>query len=204
MGIRSWLGEIKAKLDAAALESKKREQERKTSLAKKREEDRQAEALMVEIRAKWAIDEAKGTDGRLQEHYDAMQAGKISLEDYKSQIELEIDLAKIEIESLRNSRRDMDRDDYEAQREKADEDLEAGKWRLGWVNRQIREKGDRPEWMGKSGKWARFQYADADGEIKTHDISMWKAYSKEVRGWVRKSKSEVGFSYDKITNWQAG
>lgn len=143
-------------------------------------------------------------DSRLQAHYDDLQDGKIALDDYKAQIELELDLAKIEIENLRSMRRDMDRDDYEEQREKADEDLEAARWRLSWVKQKIREQGNKPDWMGKSGKWAIFEYSDSDGALTKHHITMWKAYGDEVRGWDRKLKAEVGFAFDQIHEWQAG
>jgi chromosome segregation ATPase len=204
VGLRSWFEATKAKLDAAAVEQRRRTQERDAAIARKREEDRRGEALMVEMRAKWAADDAKGADGRLQEHYDALQEGEITLEEYKDEIEAELAKAKGEIETLREFKKTMDRDDYEIEREKADEDLEAARWRLGWVKDQIREQGDRPTWMEKSGKWARFEYADSDGVVTRQEISMWKAYSQEVRGWDRKLKREVGFSFGGISDWVAG
>jgi hypothetical protein len=165
---------------------------------------REVERKAASEHAKWIEQEAKGADGRLQEQYDALQDGKITLEEYQSEIEFELDQAKTQISSLREMRRLMDRDEYETEREKADEDLEAARWRLGWVKDQIREKGDRPEWMEKSGKWARFEFADRDGLVTRQEISMWKAYPNEVRGWDRKLKREVGFRFGGISAWVAG
>jgi uncharacterized membrane protein len=152
----------------------------------------------------WKYDETETADERLQERYDALADGAISLDEYQIDIEFELDLAKRNIANLREMRRYMERYDYDDQKEQADADLEAAKWRLAWVKKQIREKGNLPEWMDKSGRWARFEYADSDGVLTRQEITMWKAYPTEVRGWDRKRKQEVGYGFQGIRDWTAG
>lgn len=106
----------------------------------KLDQKRAAEARRREIEAESAAWAAKGADGRLQDQYSAYLEGKITLEEYRDAIIDERDMAKEALADLRASRRDMDPDDYQMEREIIDDDLDATRWRLGWVDQQIAAK----------------------------------------------------------------
>lgn len=169
----------------------------------KLDEKRRGDALMARIRAEVEANEAKGVEGRLEEQFEQLQAGTISLEEYRASILDEQSDAKAALEALRADRRHMDRDDYEDEKERAEDDIEATRWRLRWVNEQIRDAKSRPEGIAKSGKWARFEYAGDDGVVRRWNIANWRARDGVVIGWDRKAREEVEFSFDGISGWIA-
>jgi hypothetical protein len=165
---------------------------------------RASEARSAKFRAEMAANEAKGADGRLEEHFDRLNDGEISLAEYRDEIMQEQQDNREYREALRIDRPSMDRDDYDAERERLDEDREAIRWRLEWVNDKILDAKSRPDWLGKSGKWARFEYADDDGVVTKNNIVNWKAEGTNVVGYDRAQKVERLFEQNRISGWQAG
>lgn len=168
------------------------------------DEKKRGEALRREVLSSIEEDRRKGAEGRLQECYDQMIAGEITLTEYKERILEEQSDYRDNVEALRLDRSSMSREDYEDERELLEDDKEAIRWRLQWVNDKIAAAEEHPEWLEKSGKWARFDYVDDAGNEGRREIVNWKAQGRYVVGYDRKAKLEKTFRHDRISDWSAG
>lgn len=190
MGI---FGKLKSKVDAWFENQQRLLDQKKAS-----------ESLRREIAASIAEDRHKGAEGRLQEYYDRMVSGEITLSDYRERILEEQADHRDSLEDLRLDKPTMSREEYEDERDRLDDDKEAIRWRLQWVNEKIASADSLPEWLAKSGKWARFDYVDDAGAQSRREIVNWKAQGRYVIGYDRKAKTEKTFRHDRMSEWTAG
>ena len=81
-------------------------------------------------------------------------------------------------------------------------DIES-RWRAseGW---DFTEAAD-PRWAAvASGKWARFDYVDHDGEVSSRDISNWESRGRYIVGFCRAARAERTFRKVRISEWKSG
>lgn len=143
---------------------------------------------------------------RLRSLFEQHKAGQLTLEEYRDAILSERDDLHGAADDLRAQRSLMDEQDYEDAREQLDDDRSEIAWRLDWVEKKLRDQAlyaSRPEISG-SGKWARFEYVDGDGEVSKRDIAHWEVSGRYVRGYDRKRKAERNFRIDRISDWVCG
>lgn len=162
------------------------------------------ERIRKEIAASIAADRRKGAEGRLQDAYDQMIAGEITLSDYRKRIVDEQADYRDNVEALRLDRPLMPREEYDDELDRLEEDKEAIRWRLEWVEDKIAAKRDHPDWLGQSGKWARFDYVDESGAEGRREIVNWTVRGRYVVGYDRRAKAEKTFRQARISNWNAG
>lgn len=182
--VSDWLDEQQAKLDEAKARAAR------------------MDALDAEIAAR----EALGVAGRLELEFERYKAGDLSLEDYRDEILNEKQDMQEALSLLRSQKSLMDRDDYEDELAQIDEDKDEIRWRLDWVEKRLRDQdlhASRPGISG-SGRWARFEYADADGVVTNRDVVNWEVAGRYVRAYDRKRKDERTFRIDRISDWVAG
>lgn len=191
--IMSFFGRLKGKIDAWF-------DEQQSLLDQKKESER----FRRDISAQIEVDRQKGAEGRLQEAYDQMVSGDITLADYRERILEEQKDYRDNLEALRLDRPSMPREEYEDERDRLEDDKEAIRWRLQWVNDKVSEKTDRPDWLDNSGKWARFVYVDDAGNEGRREIVNWTVRGRYVVGYDRKAKTEKTFRHDRISDWSAG
>lgn len=189
----SFFAKIRRKVDAWF------EEQQRLLDDKKRRED-----LRREVLSSIEDDRRKGAEGRLQESYDQMIAGAITLPEYKERILEEQSDYRDNVEALRLDRSSMSREDYENERDLLEDDKEAIRWRLQWVNDKIAANKEHPDSLAKSGKWARFGYVDDAGNEGRREIVNWVVRGRYVVGYDRKAKAEKTFRHDRISDWCAG
>lgn len=54
------------------------------------------------------------------------------------------------------------------------------------------------------GRWARFEYVDADGQISNRSVTMWEKRGRYIVGYDRSRKDERTFRQDRISKWICG
>lgn len=165
-------------------------------------EKQKAQENLESIRAASLADQEKGADGRLEEDFDRVRLGELSLSDYREAVLNEQRENREARARLREDRKWMDSDEVEAEIDRLDEDREAIQWRLEWVNEKLISHQDT--YGQKSGKWARFEYVDADGVCTRRNIANWTDTGRYVIGYDRSAKAERTFRVDRISDWVSG
>jgi hypothetical protein len=143
-------------------------------------------------------------DSRLDEEFEKFKRDRISLDDYRDAIEFEMDDAKTRRAELRAEKRYMDSYLYELEMEEVEADIEAAEWRLQWVKDHEYKNQFKRDGFAESGKWARFDYVDKDGEISKRNIANWEQRGAYIVGWDRAKKAERTFRQDRISDWVSG
>jgi len=184
---------LKAKVDAWFDEQQRIQDQKKSQ-----------DQLRQEIRREIESDKIKGAEGRLEEAYGQYLAGEMTLSDYRDEILREQQDLSEDLAALRLDRPTMSREEFEDETDRIDDDREAIRWRLQWVTEKISDAESRPEWLEKSGKWARFSYTDDSANESRREIVNWKAKERYVIGYDRKQKAERTFRQDRISDWSAG
>lgn len=169
-------------------------------LDKKKAEQAAHKKLMDQIAAESAL----GASGRLEREFQRYKNGEIDLEEYREQIATEQQENKEALDLLKDDRRNMDADAYEAERDQLDEDRDEIRWRLEWANKQIRAQAARPEGMPSRGKWIQFEIVDKNGEVTRNHLVNWETDQKRLYGYNRKKKEEEAFNLDQINEWTCG
>lgn len=190
-----------------AIERSRAKQAERAELARQlnaAKEDAPARAAIKAEKSTFALPPAAEAEDRLEEAFERFRDGDLSLADYRSLIENEIEDAELQRDWLREDRRTMDRDLYALEMEDVKAALEAAKWRLKWVDdRQYKDQFKR-DGFEESGKWARFAYVDHHGEITSRSITNWERRGTYILGWDRDKRAERTFRQDRIRDWEAG
>lgn len=133
-----------------------------------------------------------------------MLSKDISLEEYRDIVDTEWEVARDAIAELASREHDVHPDVYELEAEQAREALEAAEWRRRWVrDRQYQDQFQRGG-FGESGKWARFDYIDANGASSKREIVMWQSRGPYIVGLDKSRGEERNFRQDRISNWASG
>lgn len=174
----------------------------------KLEEKRKSDALMAEIRAKIEAEKSEGIGPRLESYYASFRAGEITLEEYKAEVlELQAD-TKEDLRLTRACRSDAVRtgtlDEHEEEIEQLQNDLEECAWRLRWIKDKAYKQSISRDGFDDKGKWARFEYVDADGEVTNRTITMWEKRGAYIVGYDKSRKAERTFRQDRISEWVSG
>lgn len=148
-------------------------------------------------------EERLGAAGRLQRHFDRLQEGSITIDDYLDEIVFEQDQNKIDLADLRSDRRSMSAGDFEDAKDRLEEDRDDIAWRLDWAKKRSADRSlqaTQPEISG-NGKWARFEYVDNEGAVTKREVVNWEVSGRYVRGFCKMRKEERSFRIDRISEW---
>lgn len=144
------------------------------------------------------------TDGRLNAMYEDYRAGLATLDDYEAAIVSEAEGIRERSAHLRENRRLYDAEQYDAEKDQLDEDRDAVQWRMRWLSgERLRLKNSRTDFE-PAGKWARFEYVDADGVITNRHIVNWERRGAYIVGHDKDRREERTFRQDRISDWLAG
>lgn len=144
----------------------------------------------------------EGAQERLEEEYGRLIAGEISMVEYREEILAEQRRNQSDRKDFNLERRSMRKDEAQAEMDRLDQDEEAIRWRLDWVNEKLASGMEVVR--QQQGKWARFDYVDSDGSASKRNIANWTDTGRYVIGFDRAAKEERTFRRDRISNWISG
>ncbi|WP_408586566.1 hypothetical protein [Novosphingobium sp.] len=156
------------------------------------------------IVAKAVVRRGATVEERLTNLFDQHRTGAIGLEEYRAGVQEELADCDEAILLHRRSQGDMDADDYQAELEELEDEREECRWRLKWIADQEYKASISREGFPEQGKWARFEYTDADGEVSKRTIAMWQKRGAYIVGFDRSRKAERTFRQDRISDWVCG
>lgn len=136
--------------------------------------------------------------------YERYKRGEMSLEDLRQATLDTIEEVREEISDLRSDRKVMKPADYRDQLEELEDKLEKFTARLGWIDDRTYKQGIEASGFESHGKWARFEYIDADGTSTKRSITMWERRGPYIVGYDRDRKAERTFRQDRIEGWISG
>lgn len=164
----------------------------------------EADKILTELREERIAVGELGTDGRLLRELRRFQGGHVDIDEYRQTVLDEIKDIKSAIEDLKEDRDDMDRDDYRDEMDERKADLEQCRTALNRIDDREYKQRIAVDGFAERGKWARFEYVDADGVITTRSISNWERRGPYIAGFDRSKKSERTFRQDRISEWVSG